>query len=68
MRIAPEAFELGPAGRGARSHAAPAALLYGPVLEGSEICDPTIVLEGRPVWERSGHPGMMGLMTLAPTR
>jgi hypothetical protein len=68
LRIAPEALELDPAVLGARTLATPAALLHGPVLKGSEGSYLTSVLEGRPVWEWSGHPGMIGLVTSAPMR
>jgi DisA bacterial checkpoint controller nucleotide-binding len=51
LRIAPETLELGRAVQGARTLAALAASLYGPVLKVSEDGYLTMFLKGRRVWE-----------------
>jgi hypothetical protein len=51
LRIAPEALELGRAVQGARTLAALAASLHGPVLKVSEDGYLTMFLRGRRVWE-----------------
>jgi hypothetical protein len=51
LRIAPEALELGRAVQGARTLAALAASLHGPVLQVSEDGYLSMFLKGRRVWE-----------------
>jgi hypothetical protein len=51
LRIAPEALELGRAVQGARTLAALAASLHGPVLKVSEDGYLTMFLKGRRLWE-----------------
>jgi hypothetical protein len=51
LRIAPETLELGRAVPGARTIAAPAASVHGPVLKVSEDGYLTMFLKGRRVWE-----------------
>jgi hypothetical protein len=52
LRITPETLELGRAVQGARTLAAPAASLHGPVVEAGDDGYLIMLLKGRPVWER----------------